>query len=182
MANGVQVGEMQFPGSLRAVLWRGTPESFTDLSPPGVSISVLYATTGRVHAGRYGQNGLSRAGINFGTPDSWFSLHQFLPAQYQSYSSATSICQDGDRLLVGGYATDSANQNEAVLWIGTLPCYANCDESTTSPVLAVADFICFLERFQSGDGYANCDHSTTPPVLNVADFTCFLQRFAAGCP
>ena len=30
--------------------------------------------------------------------------------------------------------------------------------------------------------YANCDNSSTPPVLNVADFTCFLQKFAAGCP
>ncbi len=29
--------------------------------------------------------------------------------------------------------------------------------------------------------YANCDGSTTPPVLNVLDFTCFLNRFAAGC-
>ena len=32
------------------------------------------------------------------------------------------------------------------------------------------------------DCYANCDESTTPPVLNVADFTCFLQKYAAGCP
>jgi len=30
--------------------------------------------------------------------------------------------------------------------------------------------------------YANCDGSTVPPILNVADFTCFLQKFAAGCP
>lgn len=30
--------------------------------------------------------------------------------------------------------------------------------------------------------YANCDASTNPPVLNVADFTCFLQKYAAGCP
>jgi hypothetical protein len=30
--------------------------------------------------------------------------------------------------------------------------------------------------------YANCDGSTTAPVLNVADFTCFLQKYAAGCP
>ena len=29
--------------------------------------------------------------------------------------------------------------------------------------------------------YANCDESTSPPVLNVQDFTCFLQRYAAGC-
>jgi hypothetical protein len=30
--------------------------------------------------------------------------------------------------------------------------------------------------------YANCDNSTTPPVLNVGDFTCFLQKYAQGCP
>jgi hypothetical protein len=61
-------------------------------------------------------------------------------------------------------------------------CYANCDGSTASPVLNVADFTCFLQRFAAGDSYANCDNSTAAPVLNVADFTCFLQRFAAGCP
>jgi hypothetical protein len=64
-----------------------------------------------------------------------------------------------------------------------IPCYANCDQSTTSPVLNVADFTCFLQRFAAGDLYANCDASSTyAPVLNVADFTCFLQRYAAGCP
>jgi hypothetical protein len=61
-------------------------------------------------------------------------------------------------------------------------CYANCDASSTAPVLNVADFTCFLQRFAAGDSYANCDGSTTAPTLNVADFTCFLQRFAAGCP
>jgi subtilisin-like proprotein convertase family protein len=61
-------------------------------------------------------------------------------------------------------------------------CYANCDNSTTAPILNVGDFTCFLQRFAAGDAYANCDNSTTPPVLNVGDFTCFLQRFAAGCP
>jgi hypothetical protein len=61
-------------------------------------------------------------------------------------------------------------------------CYPNCDASTTPPVLNVADFTCFLQRFAAGDAYSNCDGSTTPPVLNVADFTCFLQRFAGGCP
>jgi hypothetical protein len=29
--------------------------------------------------------------------------------------------------------------------------------------------------------YANCDGSTTSPVLNVNDFVCFNNRFAAGC-
>jgi hypothetical protein len=60
-------------------------------------------------------------------------------------------------------------------------CYANCDGSTTEPVLNVADFSCFLGKFAAGDPYANCDGSTTEPVLNVADFSCFLAKFAAGC-
>jgi hypothetical protein len=60
-------------------------------------------------------------------------------------------------------------------------CYANCDNSTTAPILNVLDFTCFLNRFAAGDTYANCDHSTTPPVLNVLDFQCFLNAFAAGC-
>ena len=65
---------------------------------------------------------------------------------------------------------------------GPTGCYANCDESTTSPILNVADFSCFLSEFAAGHSYANCDQSTTPPVLNVADFSCFLSKFAAGCP
>ncbi len=61
-------------------------------------------------------------------------------------------------------------------------CYANCDGSTQTPILNVADFSCFLNQFASGASYANCDGSTEVPVLNVADFTCFLQSFASGCP
>ncbi len=65
-------------------------------------------------------------------------------------------------------------------WAGR--CYANCDQSTTTPVLNVLDFACFVNRFVAQDPYANCDGSTTPPVLNVTDFACFLNKFAAGCP
>ncbi len=64
----------------------------------------------------------------------------------------------------------------------TVTCYANCDGSTTAPILNVLDFSCFLNRFAAGDTYANCDNSTTAPVLNVLDFSCFLNTFAAGCP
>jgi len=60
-------------------------------------------------------------------------------------------------------------------------CYANCDASTTPPVLNVQDFGCYLNRYAAGDTYANCDGSTTPPVLNVQDFGCFLNLYAAGC-
>jgi hypothetical protein len=61
-------------------------------------------------------------------------------------------------------------------------CYANCDGSTTLPLLTVNDFVCFQSRFAAGDPWANCDGSTTPPILNVADMVCFQSRFAAGCP
>ena len=81
------------------------------------------------------------------------------------------VMTGGGYTLAGGFWTGSPGV-----------CYANCDQSTTAPVLNVADFTCFLQKFAAGDAYANCDQSTQPPVLNVADFTCFLQRFAGGCP
>ena len=73
------------------------------------------------------------------------------------------------------------NLDDTTHFVG-LSCYANCDQSTTAPVLNVLDFSCFLNKFAAGDPYANCDNSTTPPVLNVLDFSCFLNKFAAGCP
>jgi aminopeptidase N len=78
---------------------------------------------------------------------------------------------------------DGLPGGDSVIWFeveGT-NCYANCDGSTVQPVLNVADFACFLQRFAAGDPYANCDGSTVEPVLNVADFSCFLAAFAAGC-
>src|SRR5262249_5693372 len=42
-----------------------------------------------------------------------------------------------------------------------LPCYANCDSSTTPPVLNTGDFTCFLQKYAAGNAYANCDNSTT---------------------
>jgi hypothetical protein len=70
----------------------------------------------------------------------------------------------------------------ACAWAAGGSCYANCDNSTTPPILNVLDFTCFLNKFAAGDPGANCDGSTIPPILNVLDFTCFLNRFAAGCP
>ena len=86
-----------------------------------------------------------------------------------------------DYALTAGAATFTSNGRAAfVINLGG-GCYPNCDGSTTTPVLNVLDFSCFLNRFAAGDTYANCDHSTTPPVLNVLDFSCFLNNFAAGC-
>ncbi len=60
-------------------------------------------------------------------------------------------------------------------------CYPNCDGSTSTPVLNVNDFQCFLNAFAAGNLCSNCDGSTSNPVLNVNDFQCFLNQFAAGC-
>jgi hypothetical protein len=74
---------------------------------------------------------------------------------------------------------------------GAPACYANCDGSSTAPVLNVDDFTCFINEFaaamslpalQQVSHYANCDGSTFAPVLNVDDFTCFINGFAQGCP
>lgn len=81
--------------------------------------------------------------------------------------------------IVGGSPAPAFNM--VFMLEGTAFCYANCDESTTAPVLNVLDFKCFLNSFAAGLPYANCDKSTTPPVLNVLDFGCFLNKFAAGC-
>jgi hypothetical protein len=64
--------------------------------------------------------------------------------------------------------------------VQSFPC-GNCDGSTSTPVLNVRDFTCFLQKFAAADPQANCDGSTASPLLNVRDFICFLQRFAAGC-
>jgi hypothetical protein len=82
-------------------------------------------------------------------------------------------------VLVGGWMPGPTALAE---WSPCPQCYANCDWSTTAPILNVTDFTCFLTRYAAGDVWANCDVSSQAPVLNVADFTCFLQRYAAGCP
>jgi hypothetical protein len=89
------------------------------------------------------------------------------------------------KLIPGGYELwmSCLSRGIAVLTVaGAPPCYANCDGSTTTPILNINDFICFLGRFAAGDGYANCDGSTVAPILNINDFVCFQGRFAAGCP
>ncbi len=60
-------------------------------------------------------------------------------------------------------------------------CYANCDFSSSPPILNANDFQCFLHDYAVQSSRANCDGSTTAPVLNVNDFQCFLNAFAVGC-
>jgi hypothetical protein len=68
-----------------------------------------------------------------------------------------------------------------------LGCYANCDGSTSPPILNANDFQCFVNAFAGSlrpgmyPGYANCDGSSVAPILNTNDFQCFLNQFAIGC-
>jgi hypothetical protein len=182
MSPGIQAGWIDLPtAGYHAAVWHGSAGSLQDFNGPLVG-SRFFATTGRVHVGDGGTALYARAVINFGTPNSWLELHQFLPPGYTTFSGANAVYQDGPTIYVGGYAVlDGTFEQHAFLWIGTDPCYPNCDHSTTSPALNVLDFGCFLNNFAAKDGYANCDGSTTTPALNVLDFICFLNRFAAGC-
>ncbi len=186
MAPGVQVGDVCPQGvACHGAVWHGTAQSFTDLNASG-GASRLFGTTGRIHTGDGvvgSAVGAAHAVVNFGRPDAWLDLHQFLPPGYSSFSAGNAVYQDGPTISIGGYAvSDATGQEQAFLWVGPDPCYPNCDQSTAPPALNVLDFVCFLNAFAAGDGYANCDGSTTPPALNILDFVCFINRFAAGCP
>jgi hypothetical protein len=79
--------------------------------------------------------------------------------------------------------------NGLAQFVGCSPrtCYANCDNSTSPPILNVNDFVCFMNRFAAKtaqgyrDPYANCDQDY-PDTFTIADFQCFINKFAAGCP
>jgi uncharacterized membrane protein len=93
--------------------------------------------------------------------------------------SVNGLNADGSVLVGRGL---SFRAWRATIPVSVLHCYANCDFSTQSPALNVADFMCFIQQFAAASEYANCDQSTTAPVLNVDDFMCFINAFAAGCP
>jgi hypothetical protein len=102
-------------------------------------------------------------------------------AASSNFGNAAALYQN-ELVIAGDMAAGALSGHGLARWFCPAACYANCDQSTQAPVLNVADFTCFLQKFAATDPYANCDGSTQPPVLNVADFTCFLQSFAAGCP
>src|SRR5262245_30808893 len=80
--------------------------------------------------------------------------------------SGTSGQPDAGTMVGGAYEFNGG------FWFGVLgsaTCYANCDGSTTIPLLTINDFVCFQTRFAAGDSYANCDGSTGAPILTVND-------------
>jgi hypothetical protein len=55
-------------------------------------------------------------------------------------------------------------------------CYADCDGNNR---LDVFDFLCFQDRFVSGNRAADCDGNGR---FDVFDFLCFQDSFVRGCP
>jgi hypothetical protein len=93
-----------------------------------------------------------------------------------------ALAEWNDSIVVAGSFEGTSTNGAAYVAFYGCPCYVNCDGSAGDPVLNVADFTCFINRFAAGDPYANCDGSTAAPILNSLDFTCFINKFAAGCP
>jgi hypothetical protein len=115
-------------------------------------------------------------------------------AQFRWNGTSPSTVPTGIATSVGfnfnGTASATRNRFEVRGSPAAPVCYANCDGSTTAPILNVEDFTCFINEFAAASQlpheqqlthYANCDESTTAPVLNVEDFTCFINKFAQGC-
>jgi hypothetical protein len=75
----------------------------------------------------------------------------------------------------GGGTADWSNISQAVA-------FDLSADVTGDLLVNQADLDAFDALFGSAPCYANCDLSTTPPVLNAGDFACFLSRFRGGCP
>jgi len=95
--------------------------------------------------------------------------------------SALAVLSNTDLLIGGSFGTAGSGVSTYLARWGCLPCYPNCDRSTSVPILNANDFQCFLNQYAAGDLAANCDGSSAIPVLNVNDFQCFLNAFAVGC-
>jgi hypothetical protein len=83
--------------------------------------------------------------------------------------------------LVGSGLSASGETVPILLTPSSLPCPANCDCSTGTPVLTPNDFQCFINLYAEGSTRVNCDHSTGTPFLTPNDFQCFLNAFSGGC-
>jgi glucose/arabinose dehydrogenase len=163
-------------------------------APPGVAFpwyeythAVLQAVVGGfVYHGR--AIPALRGSYVFGDLDGHVWSFRAAPSGFVDWRELFIITPNGQP---GSYILDTFGEDaDGELYIGSvygvdrlLPaCAANCDGSTTAPVLNVLDFNCFLNFFTAGDPYANCDGSTAAPMLNVLDFNCFINQFTGGCP
>jgi hypothetical protein len=117
-------------------------------------------------------------------------LHRNSEEPAMRQPSRLSRLQQGAGMLTISAAALSLVNEESVAQSGQRECYANCDGSTTEPILNANDFLCFVNEFVAAlalphaeqvQQYANCDGSTASPALTVDDFICFINSFATGC-
>ncbi len=184
-AGSFRTGSPQVFGRIAA--WDGTAWTYMEQGLPSI-LSGFTPTCLGVHegdlylGGQFGpiEDPTIAGGVYRWSGSTWQLVDELLNGGVRALTSAAGALWAG-----GGFTTVSGEASPSLARVVcTAPpaCYANCDGSTTAPVLNVADFTCFLQRTAAGESYANCDGSTQAPLLNVADFTCFLQSFAAGCP
>jgi photosystem II stability/assembly factor-like uncharacterized protein len=57
-------------------------------------------------------------------------------------------------------------------------CYADLNDDGA---VNVDDFTAFINLYAAQDPRANCDQSTTHPILNIDDFICLINEVARGC-
>ncbi len=169
------------PGMVRCEV---TPPAGEPAEPTTLISSYLDEAGKTIVVNAINASGAARSiDLNLTHPTGW--TLQRIERVRSSSSELSSVLSD---LTPGaGITGDVASISAPAYSITTLravysACYANCDGSTTSPVLGAADFVCFLGKFRAGDPAANCDGSTSAPILGAADFVCFLNQFRAGCP
>jgi hypothetical protein len=112
-------GELQVGVAFRGMcarpgIWRGTPESFCDLTPAGFQTGAAYGgamgyQVGSVRARDTTRDGSpgsdNRAVIWQGAADRWFDLNALLPAETYNASTARSIEVRGDEVRICGEAS-----------------------------------------------------------------------------
>jgi hypothetical protein len=137
----------------------------------GAAAALLTCTGSPARAQIGGGFDLTWSTIDCGGLTSGSSGGTFVVAGTSGQPDAGRMSSVNGFLIVGGF------------WSVISPdaCYANCDGSTTPPILNANDFQCFLNKYAAGDSYANCDGSTSTPILTANDFQCFLNKYAAGC-
>jgi hypothetical protein len=82
-------------------------------------------------------------------------------------------------IRVAGYNSHSGT---FVLNTALTCCYPNCDRSTIPRSSTSTTSPASSTNMPRLIPYANCDDSTISPILNVNDFSCFINKYAAGCP
>lgn len=173
----------------RVARWNGTTWVALGGSPGG-GVNKLLSYNGELYA---------TGGIRFSSPNGLLlGVSRWDGTAWRTVDSGLNddgyaLAEFQGKLIVGGRFTRAGSTVcvSVAQWAGCPTCAANCDGSTASPILNVADFGCFMQRFQEAmslepqaqiGAYANCDGSTASPVLTVNDFQCFMNTFAAGCP